>query len=151
MHLTYARYQLQNLNPTGFARHLEQARWWSMDMHAGPYLQAAEFLFALPGDHTAKLATQLDAAMARHPYSAMVYQLKGQIAKAAGQDPLPDWRRAMTLDPRSGPLRLLLLNHYAQNQDKAAYEALLQETIKWQELKNTPVELRVMMRQAREK
>jgi hypothetical protein len=140
-----------------FAQKMDDARRWSFDLHAFPYIRAANYNLAMlasgnPGDATSAddIAKLLADARARNPYLSSLYEAQGRLDQLTGKSPVPAWETGLRLEPRNAGIRIALIRYYERLGMGAERDALLRETARWRYFKGPTTELRALLEKHRD-
>lgn len=150
--VTRADAALKRRDVEKFSSYLSKARGWSLDLHALPYVRAANFelgtLMTGGGDaSTADRVTILtNVALRLNPYLAGAWETRGRLAEFQGKSPLSDWQEGLRLEPRSASIRLALIQYYARMGLLTEKRALIEDTRRWIWLKGMTPELKELIK-----
>lgn len=136
-----------------FARKLEQTSYYSIDLHAYPYLRTAHYQLAVlmnggNGVRTtpADVQAAIDAALARNAYSSTTYDVQGRLDQYLGKSPEDAWVRAMMLEPRNADVRLSLLRLYERQGNTQKLNQLVQSSVGWSHMRGQHALLKQALR-----
>lgn len=151
--LRYSDARLRQHDIAGFAMGVDAAQRWSLNLHAFPYLRAANFQLALllsanPGLSANPESVQIliDKTRTRNPHLSAVWETQGRLDELKGHNPVPAWQKGLSIEPRNASLRLVLLKYYERMGMGDAARALAAASLEQWDLRGPRTDLNAALK-----